>query len=222
MAHWGGTADKPALFFDGPEDFRAWLEEHHETATELWMGLYRKGSREQSLTWDDAVPEALCFGWIDSRAEGIDDTRRRQRWTPRKPSGNWSTVNLAHVERLMREGRMRPAGIAAWERRKPARSGVYSYEQRNEIALPENYAHWLAQSPAATAFWGAATPSYRALATYWVVSAKTEATNDKRMRQLVQDSAAGRLIPSQRYGKEPTWVTRAAAAARDATAGGEH
>ena len=102
----GGTPEKPALFFDGPEDFRAWLEQHHETETELWMGLNKKHVADGGLTWAEAVPEALCFGWIDSRAEGIDDDSRRQRWTPRKTTSNWSRINLDLVDRLTREGRM--------------------------------------------------------------------------------------------------------------------
>jgi len=212
----GGTAEKPALFFDGPEDFRAWLEEHHETETELWMGLNKKHVTERGLTWEQAVPEALCFGWIDSRAERIDEDAVRQRWTPRKKTSTWSRVNLDLVDRLTREGRMRPMGIAAWEARRPDRQGIYSFEQ-GDLELPEAYAAQLAANPAASAFWAETTASYRKICINWVRSAKQQATNDKRMAQLVEDSEAGRLIPSQRYGETPKWLERAAAAARAAT-----
>lgn len=212
VVHEGGTPERPALFFDGPEDLRSWFEEHHESASELWMGLHKKHVADRGLTWEQAVPEALCFGWIDSRAEGIDADTRRQRWTPRRSSSVWSTVNLAHVERLTREGRMRPAGLAAWERRKPERSGIYAYEQ-GDVTLPARYAAQLAASPAAAAFWAEATPGYRKICARWVTSAKRQSTNDARMGQLVADCAAGRPIPSQRYGTQPTWVARAAAAA---------
>ena len=211
----GGTAEKPALFFDSPEDFRAWLEEHHETATELWMGLNKKHVADRGLTWEQAVPEALCFGWIDSRAERIDEDAVRQRWTPRKKTSTWSRVNLDLVDRLTREGRMRPMGIAAWEARRPDRQGIYSFEQ-GDLVLPEEYAAQLAANPAAAAFWAETTPSYRKVCINWVQSAKQPATNDKRMAQLIEDSAAGRLIPSQRYGEIPKWVARAAAAAATA------
>ena len=212
----GGTTEKPALFFDGPEDFRAWLEKHHETATELWMGLNKKHVADRGLTWEQAVPEALCFGWIDSRAERIDEDAVRQRWTPRKKTSTWSRVNLDLVDRLTREGRMRQAGIAAWEARRPDRQWIYSFEQ-GDLVLPEAYAGQLAANPAAAAFWAETTPSYRKICINWVQSAKQQTTNDKRMAQLVEDSAAGRLIPSQRYGETPKWVARAAAAARAAT-----
>jgi uncharacterized protein YdeI (YjbR/CyaY-like superfamily) len=211
----GGTPERPATFFSGPEEFRAWLEEHHETATELWMGLFKKHVADRGLTWEQAVPEALCFGWIDSVAQRIDEDAVRQRWTPRKPTSTWSSVNIALVEQLIAEGRMRPAGLAAFERRRPERSGIYAYETR-ALELPPAFAAQLAADPRAAAFWELATPSYRKLAVNWVVTAKRDDTRARRMAQLVEDCAAGRLIPSQRYGATPAWVERAAAAARAA------
>ena len=214
----GGTPERPATFFSGPEEFRAWLEQHHESATELWMGLYKKHVPDRGLTWEQAVPEALCFGWIDSVAQRIDEDAVRQRWTPRKPGSTWSTVNVAHVERLTAEGRMRPAGLAAYERRRPERTGVYAYETR-DLALSGEQAARLAADPRAAAFWEVATPSYRKIAVNWVLTAKREETRQRRMAQLVEDCAAGRLIPSQRYGTVPAWAERAAAAARQAAEG---
>ena len=209
----GGTPERPALFFDGPDDFRAWLEEHHQSATELWMGLNKKHVTDRGLTWEQAVPEALCFGWIDSQVQRIDEAAIRQRWTPRKASSTWSTVNLGLVERLTAEGRMRPSGVAAHARRRPDRQGIYAYEQGGELLLPAPYAALLAADPAASAFWDEATASYRKLCVSWVTSARQQATNDKRMAQLIGDSATGRMIPSQRYGEPPRWLARAAQAA---------
>lgn len=211
----GGTPDKPALFFSGPEEFAAWLEANHATETELWMGLKKKHVADRGLTWEAAVVEALRFGWIDSRAERIDEEAVRQRWTPRKPGSNWSAINIASVERLIAEGRMETAGLAAYERRRPERSGIYSYEQP-PTELSSEFATQLAASAPATAFWNVATPSYRKIAINWVMSAKQATTRDKRMAQLVDDCEHGRLIPSQRYGTQPKWVERAAAAAQAA------
>ena len=195
----GGTPERPAIFFASPAEFRAWLEENHATATELWMGLYKKHVPDGGLTWEQAVPEALCFGWIDSVTQRIDEDARRQRWTPRKPSSIWSSVNIALVEKLTAEGRMREAGLAAFGRRREDRSGVYSHE-----------------NPAASAFWEAATVTYRRQVIHWVLSAKQEATSERRLMQLIDDSAAGRLVPFQRYGDVPKWAERAAEAARAA------
>ncbi len=212
----GGTPERPATFFSGPEEFGAWLATNHDTATELWMGLYKKHVPERGLTWEQAVVEALCWGWIDSVAQHIDEDSRRQRWTPRKPTSNWSSINIVAVERLKAEGRMQPPGLAAYERRRADRSGIYAYEMPSDVELPPEYAARLAADAAASAFWEVATASYQKLALHWVMTAKQEATRDKRMAQLLEDSAAGRLIPSQRYGNQPRWVERAAEAARAA------
>ncbi|QEO14479.1 hypothetical protein FLP10_08655 [Agromyces intestinalis] len=211
----GGTPERPAIFFSGPEEFRAWLEANHDTATELWMGIYKKHVPHRALTWEQAVPEALCFGWIDSVAQRIDDDAVRQRWTPRKPSSNWSAVNVALVEQLAADGRMHPAGVAAFERRRADRTGVYSHENPGQ-ELPPEFAARLAADPAASAFLEAATPTYRRTVTHWVITAKQQATREKRLQQLIDDSAAGRLVPFQRYGETPKWVERAAEAARAA------
>lgn len=208
--------ERPATFFSGPEEFGAWLAAHHDSATELWMGLYKKHVPDRGLTWEEAVVEALCWGWIDSVAQRIDEDATRQRWTPRKATSNWSAINIAAVERLKAEGRMQPPGLAAYELRREDRSGVYSYEEAGVVDLAPEYAARLAGDAAASAFWEVATASYKRLAQHWVMTAKQEATREKRMAQLLEDSAAGRLIPSQRYGTQPKWVERAAEAARAA------
>lgn len=215
----GGTPERPAVFFTDAAEWGRWLAAHHDTETELWMGFYRKGHPEAGLTWEEAVREALCWGWIDSLAQGIDEHTRRQRWTPRKSTSTWSTVNIAAAEELISAGRMQPSGLAAFERRRPERSGIYAYETRERVLDPP-YAAALAADPAASAFWELATPSYRKLAVTWVMTAKQEATRDARAAQLVADSAAGQLIRSQRYGIQPKWVERAAEAARAAGGGG--
>lgn len=204
-------------FFPDAEAFRRWLEEHHDSATEVWVGFYRKGDPRRGLTWEDAVLEALCYGWIDSISQRIDESSRRQRWTPRKPSSIWSEINVAHVERLTAAGRMRPAGLAAFERRREDRTGVYSHEATGDFTDEE--AEALAANPAAQAFWDAATPSYRRMATHWVQSAKRAQTRENRLTTLISDSAAGRLIPPQRYGDAPAWLARAGAAAAAVTDG---
>ncbi|MBB2985046.1 YdeI/OmpD-associated family protein [Terracoccus luteus] len=205
--HEGGTPERPAVFFDDADDFRSWLEANHESATELWMGLNKKHVQPQGLTWAQAVRVALCYGWIDSVSQRVDDDVRRQRWTPRKPGSNWSTVNIEAVAELTAAGLMRPAGQAAFDRRREDRSGVYAYETRT-LTWPDEFEATLRASPTASAFWDAATPSYRRTATNWVVTAKQEATRHKRLAQLVDDCSHGRLIPSQRYGDEPAWVRR--------------
>jgi uncharacterized protein YdeI (YjbR/CyaY-like superfamily) len=117
------------IYFGSPQEFYDWLDEHHETETEVYVGYWKKHTRERSLTWSEAVDQALCFGWIDGRVNKVDDERHMQRFTPRRPNSNWSNINVAKVERLIEEGRMRPAGLAAFALRKEEKTGVYSYEQ---------------------------------------------------------------------------------------------
>jgi uncharacterized protein YdeI (YjbR/CyaY-like superfamily) len=117
------------IFFSSPQDFYDWLEEHHEAETEVYVGYWKKHTGKPSLTWSEAVDQALCFGWIDGKLNRIDDERHMQRFTPRRPNSNWSNINVAKVERLVKEGRMRPAGLAAFERRREEKTGIYSYEK---------------------------------------------------------------------------------------------
>ena len=183
-----------AIYFGSPREFRAWLEQHHDSAGEVWLGYWKKHTGKPSLTWSQAVDEALCFGWIDGVVRRVDDERHVQRFTPRKPASNWSAVNIAKVEQLRAAGRMRPGGEAAFALRREDKSGVYSYEQRHEAALePDHEARFRANSPA-WEYWSAAPRGYRTTATWWVVSAKQPETRERRLGQLIEDSAAGRRL----------------------------
>ncbi|MFF2272101.1 YdeI family protein [Agromyces sp. NPDC058136] len=208
----GGTPERPAIFFSGPDEFRAWLEANHDSETELWMGLYKKHVPERPITWAQAVPVALCYGWIDSVAQRIDDDATRQRWSPRKPSSIWSKVNIELVRQLTEQGLMTEAGLAAFERRRDDRTAVYSHENPDQALPPEAEAR-IAADPAASAFLAAATPTYRRQTTHWVLQAKQAATRERRLVQLIDDSAAGLLVPFQRYGETPKWAIKAAEAA---------
>ncbi len=117
------------IYFSSPQEFYDWLEENHETADEVYLGYWKKHTGKPSLTWSEAVDQALCFGWIDGRVNRIDEDRHMQRFTPRRPNSNWSNINVAKVERLVEEGRMRPAGLAAFALRRDEKTGVYSYEK---------------------------------------------------------------------------------------------
>src|SRR5438552_17225010 len=126
-------------FFATPSALRRWLEEHHDTTQAIWVGFNKKSSGKPSITWPEAVDEALCFGWIDGVRKGIDDVSYTIRFTPRKARSIWSAVNVKRAEELTRLGLMRPAGLSAFEARAAARSGIYAYEQRNAAELGEEY-----------------------------------------------------------------------------------
>lgn len=177
-------------YFATPEEFRAWLGRNHATATELGVVLHRKASGKPTMTWSEAVDQALCFGWIDSIARRIDETSRVQRFTPRKPKSNWSAVNIKKVKELTAKGLMRPAGLAAYARREEARSGVYSYENRHLAALDAEREATFKAHEAAWDFFGKQAPSYRQTAIYWVMNAKRDETRSKRLAKLIDLSAA--------------------------------
>jgi uncharacterized protein YdeI (YjbR/CyaY-like superfamily) len=183
-----------ATFFETPADFRAWLEQHHETETELLVGFHKKGSGRPSITWPESVAEALCFGWIDGVRRTIDEESYTIRFTPRKPTSNWSQVNIDKVAELTSAGLMWPAGVAAFERRTPERSGIYSYERRKEAKLEPGQQREFEANAAAWEFFGAQPRGYRQTATHWVVSAKREETRAKRLATLIDDSANGRRL----------------------------
>jgi uncharacterized protein YdeI (YjbR/CyaY-like superfamily) len=183
------------VFFATPEEFREWLEKNHATERELLVGFYKKGSGKPSMTWPESVEQALCFGWIDGVRRGVDDESYTIRFTPRKPTSTWSRVNLEKVEELKRRGLMRPAGLRAYEERREAKTGVYSYEQREAAALPAEYEERLRSNPLAWEDWTARPPSYRKAAVWWVVSAKREETRERRLSQLIEQSAKGATVP---------------------------
>ena len=184
-----------AIFFETPSELRAWLEEHHATASELWVGYYKKASGRRSLTWSEVVDEALCFGWIDGKARRMDEHRYRQRLTPRRRNSNWSALNVAKVAELRAQGRMTPAGEAAFAARREDSSGNLSYERRHEAAFDtEQEARFRANTPAWEWF-AAQSPSYRSLATFWVASAKRPETRARRLATLIECSSEARRVP---------------------------
>jgi uncharacterized protein YdeI (YjbR/CyaY-like superfamily) len=182
-------------FFATPAKFRAWLAKHHGTSDELWVGFHKKGTGKPSITWPESVDEALCVGWIDGVRKRIDDESYMIRFTPRRPDSTWSAVNVARVAELTRLGRMRPAGLAAFERRREDRTAVYTYEQpAADVAFDAAAERTFRASRKAWAFFEAQPPGYRKLMTRWVMSAKREETRMRRLASLIETSASGRRV----------------------------
>lgn len=178
-----------------PSDFRRWLEKHHDKAQELWVGFYKRSSDKLSITWPEAVDQALCFGWIDGIHKRIGDVSYTIRLTPRKPNSTWSSVNIKRARELSKLGLMRPAGLKALAERKQDKADIYSYEQRKTARLSDAFERQFRANKKAWAFFQAQAPWYRRTATYWVISAKKEETRLKRLAALINSSAHGRTIP---------------------------
>jgi uncharacterized protein YdeI (YjbR/CyaY-like superfamily) len=178
--------------FRGPSAFRLWLEKHHSSDSEVWVGYYKKGVRKLSITYPESVEQALCFGWIDGITYRINDEVHATRFTPRRRGSNWSLANIAKVAELEKAGLMHPAGRNAFDER-VRRDPQYSYENRPHD-LPSEAATQMQANAEAWRYWQAQTASYRRAATWWIVSAKQEATQQRRLEALIKDSAAHRPI----------------------------
>ena len=184
-----------ATFFKTTVIFREWLRTHHATRAELWVGLHKKESGKPSLSWPEAVDEALCFGWIDGQRKTIDGTSYAIRFTPRRPGSIWSAKNVARVTVLTRQKKMRAAGRRAFESRDEDRTRTYSYEQRDAVSLDAAFEKQLRANVKAWTYFENQTPSYRKAAIWWIESAKKEETKQRRLSRLIEDSAHGRTVP---------------------------
>ncbi|HKQ58365.1 MAG TPA: YdeI/OmpD-associated family protein [Candidatus Eisenbacteria bacterium] len=182
-------------FFATPDDFRRWLERHHARAPELWVGFHKRGTGVPSITWPESVDAALSFGWIDGVRKRLDAERYVIRFTPRRPGSIWSAVNVRRIQALKRKGLMHAAGLAAFAKRTPARTGVYSFEQRPHD-LPPRFLKAFKARPKAWAHFRARPPWYRRTVAWWIVSAKQEATRERRFAILLAHSERGQPIPS--------------------------
>ena len=188
-------------FFSSPEKFRAWLEQNHTRESELLVGFHKKSSGKKSVTYAEALDEALCFGWIDGVRKNLDETSYTIRFTPRKPRSIWSNVNVNHVERLKKEGRMHVAGLEAYARRDPERTGIYAFENEPRQLSPA-YEKIFRQNKNAWKFFETMAPSLKKVSIFWIMSAKKEETRLRRLKHVIENSEkgvkSGVLEPSQK------------------------
>ena len=183
------------IFFETPDAWRSWLEEHHASAAEVVVGFYKRGSKRRSITWPESVDQALCFGWIDGVRRSLDAERYTIRFSPRKARSIWSSVNIKRLGELLKLDLVRPAGRAAFDARDAKRSSIYSYEARVTAAFDAEAERRFRSNAKAWSFFSGEAPWYRRTATHWVTSAKREATRRARLETLITHSAAGRRIP---------------------------
>lgn len=172
--------------------WRAWLAAHHADRRELWLLLAKKHTGEASATYDEAVEEALCFGWIDGKTARYDDRRQAIRFTPRKPKSMWSETNKARVKKLVAEGRMTEAGLALVAAAKASGEWQRAAERERTDVVPDDLAAALARNRKAHDAFAAFAPGYRKLYIAWVQDAKRPETRQRRVRTVVERSAAGR------------------------------
>ena len=177
-------------FFAKQSDFRKWLQKNHDKKTELLVGFYKVDSGKPSMTWSQSVDEALCFGWIDGVRKSIDKNSYQIRFTRRKSTSIWSAINIKKIEELTKQGLMEPAGLASFEKRTEGKSKIYSYE-KEKVELTQNFKKLFKANKKAWNYFQSLAPSYRKVSAHWVMSAKQETTQIKRLNQLIADSEAG-------------------------------
>jgi uncharacterized protein YdeI (YjbR/CyaY-like superfamily) len=190
------TGHEDAAEFPAADDLRTWLEAHGETADHLWIRRWR-APRGTKAHWQSLLDELLCFGWIDGQIKPIDNEAFAVRVTPRRKGSMWSAINVRRIEELRAEGRMRPAGIAIFEARDPARL-PYSYESFTLPFDPASEARFRADE-AAWAWFTRQAPSYRRVVEYWVMNAKRPETKAKRLDELIEASRDNRRVGPAAY-----------------------
>jgi uncharacterized protein YdeI (YjbR/CyaY-like superfamily) len=181
------------LFFPSSSDFRRWLNTGHRAVEELWLGFYKKSTGKPSITYSEAVDEALCYGWIDGVRKSIDSGAYMVRFTPRRGKSQWSAVNIKRAEKLVAAGRMRPPGLKAFEGAKD-QPRTYSYEQRHKASFDKAMERQFRANRKAWDFFLGQAPWYRRVSTFWIMSAKQEETRKRRFSTLVSDCEHGLLV----------------------------
>jgi uncharacterized protein YdeI (YjbR/CyaY-like superfamily) len=176
-------------FFATPEKFRVWLAKNHGKAPELLVGFHKRATGKPSIDWPQSVDEALCFGWIDGVRRSLGEVSYTIRFTPRRATSIWSSVNIRRIKALTKSGRMMPAGIAAFERRSRKRSAIYAYEQRATAKLAPAEIRTFKANAAAWKFFSEVAPWYRHRVLYWITSARKPETRKSRLARLIALSA---------------------------------
>ncbi len=188
-------------FFPTEAEFRRWLAANHQTAPELLVGLWKKGSGKPSIDWPQARDQALCFGWIDGIRKSLGDDAYTIRFTPRRQGSIWSKVNVERFEALTAAGHMTSEGVRAYDENKH-KTGLYSYEKPLAEFAPAEEKQFRKRN-SAWAYWEGQPPGYRKLVLNWVTTAKRHETRAKRLATLIEDCAAGRRIAGYDWRKKP-------------------
>jgi uncharacterized protein YdeI (YjbR/CyaY-like superfamily) len=177
-----------AIVFETPAELRAWLAKRHATERECWVTFFKPHTKRRAVTYQEALDEALCVGWIDGLVKRVDEDCYVRRFSPRRPRSIWSATNIRRAGELTKLGRMRPPGLAAFEGRDPKRANLYSYENKpREFEAP--YAKVFRANQRAWTFFRSQPPGYQCTATWWVMSAKQDAARTRRLEKLIAASS---------------------------------
>lgn len=180
--------------FAAPAEFRKWLKSNHDRETELWLKIFKKHSGQRTVSWEEAVIEALCWGWIDGVKKPLDEMAYLQRFTPRRKTSNWSKRNREHAERLIEEGRMAPPGLAQVEAARADGRWESAYAPASEMSVPEDFLAALKERPKAEAFFAGLNRANLYAIAYRLHTAKTAETRQRRFDKLLAMLEEGKRL----------------------------
>jgi uncharacterized protein YdeI (YjbR/CyaY-like superfamily) len=178
--------DFPIVPFSSGKEWEAWLEKNHKTASGVWMQFYKKASGIPTISWAEAVPIALCYGWIDSQAKKYDDQSYLQKFTPRGPKSIWSKINTEHVERLIKQGKMKPAGLMTVEAAKADGRWQQAYDSPKNMTVPDTFLKLLDENKKAKEFFATLNKANTYAIAWRLQTAKKPETRERRMKQLLE------------------------------------
>lgn len=180
------TKSQPILEVRSAAEFRRWLDKHHDTVDGIWLKLYKKASGKQTFTYDEALDEALCYGWIDGLVNKFDEEAYIQRFTPRRPRSIWSKRNTEHIARLIKEGKMHPAGLKQVELAKADGRWDQAYASPSNTQPPPDFLQALHQDKEATAFYNTLNKTNTYAISFRIHTAKKPETRERRIKQIVE------------------------------------
>ena len=183
----------PIKYFNSQAEFRQWLERNHDKSSELWVGLHKKKSNKPSVSYKEAVDEALCFGWIDGVRKSVNENSYTIRFTPRRPRSIWSRINIKRANELKELGLMKPSGLRAFEGRDPKKADIYSFENAPRKLDPE-FEQRFKKNKKAWAFFETLPPFFKKTCVFWLMSAKKEQTRLSRLERLIDSCARGERL----------------------------
>ncbi len=185
------TDTLPTLAFKTIKSFETWIAKNHSTSAGLWIKHFKKDSGEKSVTYAEALEVALCYGWIDAQKLGFDEKAWLQKFCPRRPKSIWSKVNIAHVERLSKEGRMKAPGLAAVEKAKADGRWEQAYDSPSKMTIPEEFLKQLSKNKKAETFFKTLNKSNLFAIGFRLQTAKKPETKEKRAKQIIEMLAKG-------------------------------
>ncbi len=181
----------PTLAFETAETFETWLTANQDDSNGLWLKIFKKGSGIKTINYAEALDVALCYGWIDGQKKGFDEQAWLQRFCPRRAKSIWSKINIGHVERLIKEGRMRPAGLKAIEKAKADGTWEKAYDSQSNMTIPEDFLKELSKNKKAEAFFMELKKTNLFFIGFRLQTAKKQETREKRMKEIIEKLERG-------------------------------